>query len=75
MPYKEIKLAIQSMDESKITLDTISAFIRFAPTKEEIHTLLAYPEKSKLGNPEKFYLEVSIKNYPNIPEIIPEKVK
>jgi hypothetical protein len=58
MSFKDIRAALISLDESKLTLEAISSLIRFAPTKEEIHLLLAYEDKTKLGNAEKFFLEI-----------------
>lgn len=36
MSFKDIKAAIVNMDEAKITLEIISALIKYSPTKEEV---------------------------------------
>eukprot|EP01103_Thecamoeba_quadrilineata_P012635 TRINITY_DN32_c1_g3_i1.p1 TRINITY_DN32_c1_g3~~TRINITY_DN32_c1_g3_i1.p1 ORF type:complete len:1186 (+),score=292.57 TRINITY_DN32_c1_g3_i1:96-3653(+) len=63
MTHNEIRQAILNVEDTKFTEDTLRAFIKLAPTKEDIESLKPFltapPETlARLGNSEKLFLAI-----------------
>lgn len=57
--HADVKKAIIDLDENVFTPENINALVNFVPTSEEIEILSSYEgDKSALGVPEKFSLEI-----------------
>ncbi|KNE63115.1 hypothetical protein AMAG_08280 [Allomyces macrogynus ATCC 38327] len=58
-PFAELRRAILRMDFSVLTLQTVSQFLKFAPTAEELGRLQQYKDDpSELANADRFMVEM-----------------
>jgi len=59
LSHSEIRKAIIEMNDNVLSVENLNALTGFVPTPEEIELLAEYDgDKSLLGIPEKFYLEI-----------------
>jgi len=59
MTYPEIRRAIETVDETVLTVDNLVALKGYIPQPDEVQLLIDHEDKDTLSNPDKFLLEMS----------------
>jgi len=57
--HSEIRKGIMELNDNVLSIENLNALVSFVPTSEEMELLIEYEgDKTHLGLPEKFYLEI-----------------